>query len=310
MKSSICLIIILLALVSCNKDEPSINQNEVYLFEEISNEVFAYDFVSQSSRVIGSIEVPDWAYLTLDRNTNSNVFLDLASNSILVDAWNKQNQANYILTFDYSEGSMIDSIRIDFPFTLRYFYSSQMNSILSYVDGYVHKLELTNYNIEEELIYQDQCGWEHQGINNNQNLFYNYGCNITTIYDLINKEVEFSDHYDVIDRWRGLYSVGLSEDKDFLIGFGLYQRHFPEDPNFIGTFDSIRNELYLVKRDLITGSFEDLQIDTNFGFNNGFYNSSKNLYFLLHDNDLLIYNSNLDLISSQDIGNSKFLIKQ
>ena len=306
MKLTIHLIITLLVLASCDKDEPSINQNEVYLFNKATYEISAYDINSKSSRKAGSIQVPNWAAL----NLNSNLYLDFASNRFFVNAWDVENQTSNILIFDYSNGTNIDSIHIDFPFTYRYFFSSSMNSLLSYFNGYLYKLELANRNIVEELIYDDQCGWQHQGINNNQNLFYNYGCNITAIYDLINREVEFSDHYDAFDKWIGLYSVGLSEDKDFLIGFGLYQRHFPEDPDFTGTYDSIRDELYLVKKNLITGSFEDIQIDTNYGFNNGFYDSSTDLYFLHHNNDLLIYDSNLNLVNSLNVGNYTLLVKQ
>ncbi|MEP1180838.1 hypothetical protein [Nonlabens ulvanivorans] len=294
-----------LLLVSCNDDEPSRIQNEIYLFNETPCEILAYDFVSQSSRVIGRIRVPNWASLITYRNTNRNIFIDIASNTFLIEARNRENLANYVLVFDYSNGSLNDSILIDddSAFLGRFFYSSGMNSLVGKRNNTLYKQALSNQNVEEELFLQGSCGFSHQGVNNDQSLFFNYGCNVTTIFDLKTKEIEILDHYDVIDQWRGLFSIGLSKNKDFLIGFGLYQRHIPEKPN-------ARNELYLVKRNLITGSFEELQIDTDFGLNNGFYDSTKDLYILAHDNELLIYDSNLDLVNSLDIDSSKFLIQQ
>lgn len=264
--------------------------------------------------------MPTWANLDLHGYSNPNLFIDLNRKRLSTGGWN--GNSKYFLLFDYEKGDLIDSIKLEFPFSHRFFYSPELETIMSYIseytiggdqEGFVYSINLNDRQVQIEKINSSECGAEHQGINNSDNLFYNYGCDRTSIYNLETKTTNVIDHYEFnpneMSKWGLLYGIGLSKDHSYLLGFGLYQRHFPEDPDFTGTYDSIRDELYMVRKNLIDGSFTENQIDLKYGRNNGYFNSEIELYFLKHNEKVMVFNPDLTPYKTVDAENMS-IIKQ
>ena len=246
-----------------------------------------------------------------------NHFIDPERKNLLLDGY------DHLLLFDYKEGGIIDSISLDYPFTTGFNYSSKYKIIFSYLntiidgsgnqEGILYSINLNDRQIKTEKVNSTSCGVANQGINNRTNTFFNYGCDHTTLYHLDTKSAEIIDHYE-LDlnnpiKWGLLWGLGLTDDHKYLFGFGLYQRHFPDDPDFTGTYDSIRNELYIVRKNLIDGSFIENRVDTNFGMNNGYLDTHLNAYVLKHNDEVILFNYDLTTLKKFDLSNTVLLKK-
>ncbi len=294
-------ILICVSFSGCRDDDIPISRtNHIYLLDRYNYTVVSIDTETEEKMILGEVHVPELMSLDYYDNTNSNLFIDLKNKRLASSAWKKK--VKYFLLFDYEKGDLIDSVKLSYPFTNRYFYSPDLETIYSYLTGTLFSMNLKEKQvIRDVIIIADSvgCGVGHQGINNFDHVFYNYGCNKTTMINLETKSTDIIDHYhfdpNKLSEWILLYSVGLSKDRSFLLGFGNYSRHFPEDPDYIGAFDSVRNELYMVRKNLMDGSFTENQIDLNFGQNNGYFNSETEQYILKHNEDAIILNSDLTL---------------
>lgn len=277
--------------------------NKIYLLDRNNFNVYnvvSIDIETDEELIIGKLIRPEYVTLDVYDNTNSNLFIDLNREQLSASGW--KDKSKYFLLFDYKTGNLIDSCKLKYPFTNRYFYSPTFENIYSYLSGVLFSIDLQDsllITTSAAVNDSSECGVEHQGINNFDNELYNYGCDQTTIFNFETEQTVLIDHYkfdpNKMSDWILLYSVGLSKDHSYLLGFGSYYRHFPEDPDYIGPFDSIRNELFMVRKNLIDGSFSENQIDLNFGENNGYFNSEMEKYILKHNNQILLFNSDLTL---------------
>ncbi|MFH0759376.1 MAG: hypothetical protein V2B15_18965 [Bacteroidota bacterium] len=293
------LVLISVSFSGCHEDDIPISAtNHIYLLDRMNYSVVSINVETAEKLILGEIHVPELMTLDDYDNTNSNLFIDLKNKRLAASAW--KEKAKYFLLFDYEKGNLIDSVKLSYPFTNRFFYSPDLETIYSYLTGTLFSMTLKEKQvIRDEIIIADSvgCGVEHQGIDNFNHVFYNYGCNQTTMIYLETKSTDIIDHYhfdpNKISEWILLYSVGLSKDRSYLLGFGNYPRHFPDDPGYIGAFDSVRNELYMVRKNLMDGSFTENRIDLNFGLNNGTFNSETEQYILKHNEEVIIFNADL-----------------
>ncbi len=310
-------LLVCLLLIHCKKDEPTnnsrneINKEDIIVYDGYTGEILVYDFNTLDSRNIGQIIAPDDFWINATIFTHSNMFIDIDNNQIITKAVDLTNDKNFVMTFDYTSGKLVDSLSIEYPFTQSFFYSRKSKKIISISNNTIFVQNLEDGEINSFELESNSCGIAHAGFDSENNLYYTFGCNITTFFDLeTNEFVEF-DNSDSLDDWRLIFSPGVHQEESYIIGFALYQRHFPEDPDFIGTFDSIRNELYLVKKNLNDSEFNTIRVDSTYGYNNGFFDKATERYFLHreHNNSIMVYDSDLNMIKKLSV-DFQYMIKK